>query len=111
MNLSVLREMLEIEEQISELVILSSPRNDAEAALVRQLARSRDRLHGGIRRLLELGVQDATVDLTKSTQALEDLSDEIERVTKSIEGVKTAMEITSKVLDVAAGIAKLLVAA
>jgi hypothetical protein len=108
---NALRILLQIEHNLSELIIHAAPSTDEEVATVRQLARARDRIDGGINRLMELRIEAATVDLTKASAELETLNDEIEKVDGRLASLKEGVAIVGKVLDCLLGLVKLILSA
>ena len=106
-----LRILLEIEHTLSELIIHAAPASDDDVDAVRQLARLRDRIDGGINRLMELRVEAATADLTKATHELGALNAEIEKLDARLAAVRQGVTIAAKVVDAVAALLKLILAA
>ena len=111
MGSEILQNLFDERDALSDMIINANPRNDEERNLLQNLMKRRDRITGAINTIIAKTFNEATAGLADKLSDLEKLTEKLNKLSKTIDNVKAAIQIADQIIQVALSILALVATA
>jgi len=109
MRADILQNLFAQRDTVSDMIIDLSPNNDSERDQLHTLMQRRDRITGAINQVIAVKFNETAAGLADKVSDLEKKTDQLNKLSKTIGNVNTAIQIADQIIKEATSILALAV--